>query len=129
MTLRNTVKKKTKKKKNKLDIYKTFFQSYKTFCFFILIMYILFCCKNQKNMSQKEVQDLIFEVSLHFYIKQANRGKGDLSTHFRSSRSQIFFRIGVLKYFAIFAGKQLPSNFIKKRLQHGYFFCEYCEFF
>ena len=33
------------------------------FCFFILIMYILFCGTNQENMFQKEIKDLTFEVS------------------------------------------------------------------
>ena len=45
----------------------------------------------------------------------------------RSSRSQMFFKIGVLKNFAIFTGKHLcwsllqACNFIKKRLQHRCF--------
>ena len=43
----------------------------------------------------------------------------------RSSRSQIFFKIGVLKNFAYFTGKHLcwseACNCIKKRLQHGCF--------
>ena len=51
----------------------------------------------------------------------------------RSSRLQIFFKIGVLKNFAIFTGKHLclclfnkvaglkSCNFIKKRLQHRCF--------
>ena len=43
-------------------------------------MYILFCRKNQKNVSQKGVKDLTFEVSLSFYIKQANQSKGNPST-------------------------------------------------
>ena len=65
-------------------------------------------------MSKKEVQDLTFEVSLYFYMKQANQRKSNLSTHFRSSRSQMFFRIGVLKNFAIFTG-------CNDRLQQGSF--------
>ena len=45
----------------------------------------------------------------------------------RSSRSQMFFKIGVLKKFAIFTGKHLcwsllqACNFITKRLQHRCF--------
>ena len=49
----------------------------------------------------------------------------------RRSRSQMFFKIGVLKYFAIFTGKHLrwspfsimlpTRNFIKKRHQHRCF--------
>ena len=44
----------------------------------------------------------------------------------RSSRSQMFLKIGALKNFAIFTGKHLcPSlflwNFIKKRLRHSCF--------
>ena len=44
---------------------------------------------------------------------------------YRSSRSQMFFKIGILKNFTIFTGKQLcwrDSN-------TGMFSCEYCEFF
>ena len=41
----------------------------------------------------------------------------------RSSRSQSFFKIGVLKNFAIFTGKRLCWSlfFIEKRLHHRYF--------
>ena len=46
-------------------------------------------------------------VCLYFYIKQANQRKGNLSTHFRSSCLQIFFRIGVLRNIAIFTRNQL----------------------
>ena len=59
----------------------------------------------------------------------------DTSLRFRSSDSQEFFKISVLKNFAIFTGKQTfvleslfdkvaglkASNFIKKRLQHRRF--------
>ena len=37
---------------------------------------------------------------------------------FRNSRSQMFFKIGALKNFAIF-----------RKLQHRYFSCEYCKIF
>ena len=62
----------------------------------------------------------------------------------KSSRSQMFFKKGVLKNFAMFTGKHLcwmesPLNkvaglkacsFIKKRLHPTQvFFCEYCEIF
>ena len=49
---------------------------------------------------------------------------------YRSIHSQMFFKIGVLKYFSIFTGKHLCwslflikfiSNFLKKRLQHRCF--------
>ena len=41
---------------------------------------------------------------------------------FRCSCSWLFFKIGVLKDFAIFTGKHLQAcNFIKKRLRHRYF--------
>ena len=56
---------------------------------------------------------------------------------FRSSRSQMFFKIGVLGNSANFLGKHLcwslflikfqAYNFIKKRLQHRCFPCEICE--
>ena len=42
---------------------KTSPQSYKAFCFFILIIYIFFCGINQKNLLQNEIKDLLFEVS------------------------------------------------------------------
>ena len=61
----------------------------------------------------------------------------------RSSRSQMFFKIGVLKNFAIFTGKHLcwglffnrvpfrkglqAFNFIKKETPTQLFSCEYCE--
>ena len=57
-----------------------------------------------------------------------------LNDYFRGSRSQMFLKIVVLKYFAIFTGKHLcwslffnkvtglkTCNFIKKRLQHRCF--------
>ena len=47
------------------------------------------------------------------------------------SRSQMFFKIGVLKNFANFAGKHLcwnACNFIKKRLPHRCFFVKSSKF-
>ena len=38
-------------------------QSYKTFCFFTLIMYILFCGANQKKVLQNEIKDIALEAS------------------------------------------------------------------
>ena len=50
----------------------------------------------------------------------------------RSSRSQIFFKIGVLKNFANFTGKHLCWslfwNFIKNRLQHRCFPVKFAKF-
>ena len=44
---------------------------------------------------------------------------------YKNSRSQMFFKIGVLENLAIFIEKQLywieALNFIKKRLHHRYF--------
>ena len=63
-----------------------------------------------------------------------------ISLNFKSNRSQMFFKIGVLKNFAIFTGKRLrwitfnkvagleDCNFITKRLQQV-FSSEYCEIF
>ena len=53
-------KKKTKKKQKKKK------KGYlcKTFCVFILIMHILFCCRNQKNVLLKEIKDQTFEAYL-----------------------------------------------------------------
>ena len=48
----------------KIGIKKIFPQFCKTFCVFILIMHFLFCCKNQKNMLQKEIKDWTFEADL-----------------------------------------------------------------
>ena len=58
----------------------------------------------------------------------------------RSSRSQMFFKIGVLKNLAIFTRKHLcwslfliklqawrPLHFIEKETPTQVFFCEYCE--
>ena len=90
-------------------------------------MYILFCRKNQKNVSQKEVKDLTYEVSVYIYIKQANQCKGNLSTHFKSSRSQMFFGIGVPKNFAISTGKQLRFQLYEIETPTQLFSCEYCK--
>ena len=50
-------------------------------------------------------------------------------TTWRSSRSQMFFKIDVLKKFTIFTGKHLCSNnFIKKRLQLRFFPINIAEF-
>ena len=64
--------------------------------------------------------------------------------HYRSSRSQMLFKTGVLKNLSNFTGKQIPMlepllnkvtglkacNFIKKRLQHRCLFsCKICEIF
>ena len=56
----------------------------------------------------------------------------------RSSRSQMFFKIGVFKNFAIFKGKHLRQEFLfnkevlgqqlyQKETPAQVFFCEYCE--
>ena len=62
----------------------------------------------------------------------------------KSSRSQVVFKIGILKNFAIFTGEHLcwtlflmrpetfslkACNFIKKRLQHRYFLVNIVNFF
>ena len=80
-------------------------------------------------MSQKEAKDLSFEVCLYFNIKQANQSKGNLYTHFRSSCLQMFFRIGVLKNFAIFTGQQLCLQLYKTETPMHLFSCEYCKIF
>ena len=50
----------------------------------------------------------------------------------RSSRSQMFFKIGVLKNFAIFIGKHLVGickcNFITKKLRHRFFSANIAKF-
>ena len=99
MTLGNTVE--------KLDIQETSPQSYKTLFLYSYVYFVLLQ-KSEKHVTERS-KKFNLEVSLYFYIKQANqsKGKGNLYTHFRSSHSQIFFRIGVLKNFAIFTGKQL----------------------
>ena len=53
-----------------------------------------------------------------------------LKTTFRSSCSQMFFKIGVLKNFAILTGKHLLwNNFIKMRLQLRVFSYKYRKIF
>ena len=47
----------------------------------------------------------------------------------RSSRSQMFFKIGVLKNFAIITGKHLCRCLILKRDSNTGISCEYCEIF
>ena len=48
---------------------------------------------------------------------------------FRSSRSQMFFKIGVLKIFVIFTGKRLCWSLFLKRLQHRCFPVNIVKFF
>ena len=60
-----------------------------------------------------------------------------LSETLRSSRSQMFFKIGVLKSFSIFAKKHLCSSFFFNKAEglkacifiKKVFSCEYCEIF
>ena len=54
-------------------------------------------------------------------------------SQYKSSRSQVFFKILVLKNFAIFTGKPLhwslrPATLIKKRLWHRYFPANFAKF-
>ena len=86
-----------------------------------------FVAKIRKNVSQKEVKDFTIEVSLCFYINKLI--KGNLSTLFRSSRSQIFFRIDAFKNLAIFTGKQLCLQLYYIETPTQLFSCEYCEIF
>ena len=76
-----------------------------------------------------------FTNGLFFFIivkRQWKRNKLRSKRIIGSSRSQMFFKIGTLKNFAICSGKQLcwslfsimDGNFIKMRLQR-----EYCEIF
>ena len=48
-----------------------------------------------------------------------------------NSHSHMFFKIGVLKYFAIFTGNTSLGIFFnkvaKKRIRHKVFSCEFCE--
>ena len=50
---------------------------------------------------------------------------------YKSSRSQMFFKISVLKNFANFTGKHRlrPDNFIKNETQTYVFSCKICEIF
>ena len=41
--------------------------------------------------------------------------------HIKSSRSQMFSKIGVRKYFVIFTGKQMLESLFKKRANTGVF--------
>ena len=78
----------------------------------------------QNSCSFKQIK--FWELS-----KETKRdSKKRYSTNFRSSRSEVFCKNGVLKYFTKFTGKHLcwslffknsrpeGCNFIKKRLQH-----------
>ena len=82
-------------------------------CITFIIIFIFFHMLNEVNL-------------ICFHILSLGRG--------RSSRSQIFFKIGVLKKFTIFTGKLLcwslflmklqafmPATLLKKRLQHRRF--------
>ena len=84
---------------------------------------------------QKIVENLLFsQISQKIVLKRAARAKRFQWSWFRSSRSQMFFKIGVLENCAIFTRKHLCwslflikfskkfiKNFIKKRLQHRCF--------
>ena len=69
--------------------------------------------------------DLVFLfIALVVYLS-TRQGSTDVLL-VRNSYSQVFFEIGVLKYFLIFTGKHLRLglfliNFVKMRLQHRYF--------
>ena len=63
-----------------------------------------------------------------------------ITTQVRNSRSQMYFKIGALRNFVIFKGKQLcwsvlnkipglkACNFIKRRLQHRCFLMDIAKF-
>ena len=54
----------------------------------------------------------------------------DLSMRRKSSHSQLFFKIGVLKHFAIFTGKHLSWNLLLiSKTPTQVFSCEYCKIF
>ena len=74
---------------------------------------------NKKNFFERWVSQFNYILLFHFYV---------IFRHSESDRSQMFFKIGVIKHFANFIGKPLcwsvffielkACSFIKKRLQH-----------
>ena len=75
------------------------------------------------------------------YLEPWQKFMMEVINKYRSSYSQMFFKIAALKNFAIFTGKKQrwsffnkaldlkASNFIKIRLQHRFFFLENCKNF
>ena len=63
-------------------------------------------------------------------IREWLRKKIQIEKEIRSSRSQMFFKIGVFKKCAVFVGKrQCWSLFFNEVAGLQLFFCEYCEIF
>ena len=78
-----------------------------------------------KNFTTKLIKEWHFSWQI-----QATVVKGVfsiLSNIYRSSCLQIFFRIGALKNFAIFTGKQLCWRLFLKETPAKVFSCEFCE--
>ena len=83
-----------------------------------IILFCSLCCKLLINVTLCSVVFIVDYERGSSYQKVA---------HFRSSRSHIFFEIGVLKNFAKLTGKR-PATLLKETLTQV-FSCEYCEIF
>ena len=81
---------------------------------------------------KSETQDLYVGLGTQ-YPKMGPYGgtfRWDPSVRCKSSNSQLFFKIGVLKYFAIFTGKKLCWNLLLiNKTPTQMFSCEYYEIF
>ena len=73
-----------------------------------------------KNYFQLRFGDGVF---LAYYLEKSWFILNNIAARLKISHSDMFFKIGVLKKFAIFTGKHLcqACNFIKNRLQHRCF--------
>ena len=77
----------------KMYLFKRYFPSYVRLFVSILILHILFCCKNQKNVLLKEIKDWAFETyslaketSSWFPLKMTNVGSYACFFKFLSNR-------------------------------------------
>ena len=83
----------------------------------------IFCFANENTPASKNVKELMKILDDFFEETKNSRNSYQLRI-VRSSRSQMFFKIGVLGFLGLKACK-----FIKKRLQHRCFAVKFTNFF
>ena len=83
-----------------------------------------------KNLLSKNLTySLIFEANFMKIFAAAKVSLILIKSRCRNSCSWMFFKISVLKNFAIFTGKHLRKNTIFNKVAGLQFSCEYCESF
>ena len=91
----------------------------------------------QAALQIRAITTNLWPLTTHIYhimiIVTGDFSKKSFFIIFRSSRTQIFFKTGVIRNFAMFTGKsyslQLYFNLAPKESSTKVFSCEYCEFF